>query len=57
MYAALNPIQQLFFGVSVVAIVMIATVVYMVSSSNYKNTDRLEKSINEITKGLQDKKN
>ena len=54
MFPALNPIHQLFFGVSVVAIIMIATVIYMVNDSNYENTDRLEtgiKAVDEILKG------
>ena len=56
MFDSLDPIQQLFFGVSVVAIVMIATVIYMVSDSNYANTDRLKNGINAVDEILKGKK-
>ncbi len=40
--SSLGPIQSLFFGITVVAVVMLATVVFMVSNQNYENTDRLK---------------
>tara|TARA_Y100001968_G_C19315172_1_gene696265 strand:- start:640 stop:783 length:144 start_codon:yes stop_codon:yes gene_type:complete len=43
MLATLNPAQQLFFGVSFVGVLMLATVVFMVSSDGYENYDRLKK--------------
>tara|TARA_Y100001968_G_C18857606_1_gene481063 strand:+ start:303 stop:452 length:150 start_codon:yes stop_codon:yes gene_type:complete len=42
MFASLGPFQQLFYGVSLVAVVMTALVAFMVSSSGYENTDRLK---------------
>ena len=43
MILVLSPVQQLFFGVSLVALLMIATVAFMVSSDSYENNDRLMK--------------
>ena len=41
MFIALSPVQQLFFGVSFIGVMMFATVAFMVNSSEYKNVDRL----------------
>tara|TARA_Y100001968_G_scaffold228527_1_gene211317 strand:+ start:101 stop:244 length:144 start_codon:yes stop_codon:yes gene_type:complete len=46
MIATLSPIHQLFFGVSIVGVLMLSTVVYMVSSDGYENYDRLKKFFN-----------
>ncbi len=53
MYAALGPVQQLFFGVSVVAVVMIATVIFMVNDIHYENIDRLESGIKKVEKTIE----
>tara|TARA_B100000579_G_scaffold182591_1_gene148768 strand:- start:109 stop:252 length:144 start_codon:yes stop_codon:yes gene_type:complete len=42
MIADLAPVQQLFFGISFVAVLMFLTVVYMVGSEGYENSDRLK---------------
>ena len=42
MIGVLAPVQQLFFGISLVAILMIFTVAFMVSSDAYENSDRLK---------------
>tara|TARA_Y100001968_G_scaffold298007_1_gene307549 strand:+ start:8848 stop:8991 length:144 start_codon:yes stop_codon:yes gene_type:complete len=41
MILVLSPVHQLFFGVSIVALIMIFTVIFMVSSDAYENNDRL----------------
>ncbi len=42
MMSSMDPIQSLFFVITLVALVMLATVVFMVSNQNYQNTDRLK---------------
>ena len=43
MFGPLDPVQQVFFGISLIAIIMLATVAFMVSSDCYENSDRLKK--------------
>tara|TARA_Y100001968_G_scaffold333708_1_gene398558 strand:- start:4793 stop:4963 length:171 start_codon:yes stop_codon:yes gene_type:complete len=43
MLATLDPVQQLFFGISFIGVLMFATVAYMVNSDGYENYDRLKK--------------
>ncbi len=43
MLESLDPFQQLLLGVSSVGVVMIILVVFLTSSPNFENTDRLKK--------------
>ena len=45
MLESLDPFQQLILGVSIVGLLMIALVVFLTSSPNFENTDRLKKII------------
>ena len=45
MLESLNPFQQLVLGVSSVGIIMILIVVFLTTSPNFENTDRLKKLI------------
>ncbi len=43
MLESLNPFQQLILGVSSIGILMILLVLFLSSSPNFENTDRLKK--------------
>ena len=43
MLESLDPFQQLLLGVSSVGILMIILVIFLTSSPNFENTDRLKK--------------
>ena len=43
MLESLDPFQQLLLGVSSVGVLMIALVVFLTTSPNFENTDRLRK--------------
>ena len=45
MLESLDPFQQLLLGVSCVGILMIILVIFLTSSPNFENTDRLKKMI------------
>ena len=50
MLESLDPFQQLLLGVSCVGILMIALVLFMSSSPNFQNTDRLKKILDTLEK-------
>ena len=43
MLESLDPFQQLIIGVSSVGLIMIVLVIFLTSSPNFENTDRLKK--------------
>ncbi len=43
MLETLDPFQQLLIGVTGIGIIMIVLVIFLSSSSNFENTDRLKK--------------
>jgi len=43
MLESLDPFQQLLVGVSSVGVIMIILVIFLTSSPNFENTDRLKK--------------
>ena len=50
MLEALNPFQQLLVGVSSVGLLMIILVVFLTSSPNFENTDRLKRILDYFEK-------
>ena len=50
MIESLDPFQQLILGVSSIGILMIGLVLFLTSSPNFKNTDRLKKIIDTLEK-------
>ena len=43
MLESLDPFQQLLLGVSSIGVLMIVLVIFLTSSPNFENTDRLKK--------------
>ncbi len=50
MLESLDPFQQLLLGVSSVGILMIVIVIFLTSSPEFENTDRLKKILDFIEK-------
>ncbi len=50
MIESLDPFQQLLLGVTIVGILMILLVIFLTSSQNFENTDRLKKIIDFLEK-------
>ena len=50
MLESLDPFQQLLLGVSSVGILMIVLVLFLTSSPNFQNTDRLKKILDTLEK-------
>ena len=50
MLESLDPFQQLLLGVSSVGLLMIVLVIFLTSSPNYENTDRLKKILDVFDK-------
>ena len=54
MLVTLGPLQQLIIGVGIVGILLTVLVVYLTSSKNFKNTDRLTLGLKKVSKRVQD---
>ena len=50
MLESLDPFQQLLLGVSSVGLLMIFLVIFLTSSPNFENTDRLKKILDFLEK-------
>ena len=50
MLQSLDPFQQLLLGVSTIGVLMIILVIFLTSSPNFENTDRLKKILDFIEK-------
>ena len=50
MLESLDPFQQLLLGVSSVGVLMIILVIFLTSSPNFENTDRLKKILDYFEK-------
>ena len=50
MLQSLDPFQQLLLGVSSIGLLMIILVIFLTSSPNFENTDRLKKILDFIEK-------